>query len=477
MAAVQFLRGTRAAYDAMSSHSNNSLYFCTDTGDLFLGSLLMSDALPKIVGTMGNIGDIVPEYQGVIVGSTSDIQEPNVGDAYWVIEEGDVVPPPMLYVCSDTSGDNPVWVPLHSLTDCGLWSLLATQLGIGSNADLGSVDVATFAGVYDSYENLPEQFSDSGAVFAVFDNNGWSLYLWDNDNQQYESLYIASTTYVDKVVYDAQQTAEYNNLKALLLQMYPAYSNSFTNVLPDTSYFADVNPSDGDVIYLVRGGTVGQTTYAGNTFYVASVDGSTTTYTPLAKAATTSYVDNAVATAVSSAYKFKGSCTYAELPSTGQVVGDVWNVTDAHDGVPAGTNWAWTGTAWDALAGVADLSNYKTKQTAVTDPTASGNAIAFIDSIAQNANGEITVSKKTVPTADGDAVNGPGLISKADYNKFDAAQANVLEGVQINGSDATITNKKVNLVTETAYNPSTNKLATMADVAAVTIEWQDVTES
>lgn len=51
------------------------------------------------------------------------------------------------------------------------------------------------------------------------------------------------------------------------------------------------------------------------------------------------------------AYIYKGSCTYANLPKNGNSVGDVWNVTDWHDNVPAGTNYAWTGTEWDALGG------------------------------------------------------------------------------------------------------------------------------
>jgi hypothetical protein len=33
------------------------------------------------------------------------------------------------------------------------------------------------------------------------------------------------------------------------------------------------------------------------------------------------------------------------------------------------------------MPGTQDLSNYKTKQTAVSSPTASGNATAFIDTI------------------------------------------------------------------------------------------------
>jgi hypothetical protein len=50
-----------------------------------------------------------------------------------------------------------------------------------------------------------------------------------------------------------------------------------------------------------------------------------------------------------------------------------------------------------ADAGVS-ASSFKTVQTAVTDPTASGNATSFIDTISQNTNGDITVTKKTVPT-------------------------------------------------------------------------------
>lgn len=60
-------------------------------------------------------------------------------------------------------------------------------------------------------------------------------------------------------------------------------------------------------------------------------------------------------------YAYKGSKnTYAELP-TDAVAGDVWNVAEAHNGHPAGTNYAWTGTEWDALAGSIDLSNYYNK--------------------------------------------------------------------------------------------------------------------
>lgn len=43
-------------------------------------------------------------------------------------------------------------------------------------------------------------------------------------------------------------------------------------------------------------------------------------------------------------------------------------------------------------------SDFKTVQTAVSDPTAAGTATSFIDTISQNTNGDISVTKKTVPT-------------------------------------------------------------------------------
>lgn len=60
-------------------------------------------------------------------------------------------------------------------------------------------------------------------------------------------------------------------------------------------------------------------------------------------------------------YTYKGSKEkYSELP-TDAVAGDVWNVAEAVYNVPSGTNWAWTGTRWDALGGSIDLSGYYSK--------------------------------------------------------------------------------------------------------------------
>ena len=75
--------------------------------------------------------------------------------------------------------------------------------------------------------------------------------------------------------------------------------------------------------------------------------------------ATTAFVKAAVDAAVVKVYKYKGSKpTYADLPTTGNEEGDVWNVVAAYGNYPAGTNWAWEGEAWDPLGGAIDLSGY-----------------------------------------------------------------------------------------------------------------------
>ena len=83
-------------------------------------------------------------------------------------------------------------------------------------------------------------------------------------------------------------------------------------------------------------------------------------------------------------------------------------------------------------------ADFKTKQTAVADPTAEGTGISFIDSISQNANGEIEATKKTVQAA---SASQAGLESAAHFEKVEGieagAQVNVLEGVKVNGTALT----------------------------------------
>lgn len=78
---------------------------------------------------------------------------------------------------------------------------------------------------------------------------------------------------------------------------------------------------------------------------------------------TASQVETAINTKIASAYIYKGSvATYNDLPASGNVIGDVYDVQST------GVNYAWTGTAWDALGSYVDTSLYwaKTELTAMT---------------------------------------------------------------------------------------------------------------
>lgn len=118
-------------------------------------------------------------------------------------------------------------------------------------------------------------------------------------------------------------------------------------------------------------------------------------------------------TKLSSVYNYKGAVErFSDLPS-GASVGDVYNVGEEFENIPAGTNFAWNGVSWDALGGAVDLSAYVEKST----------TIAGIDL----ANSITTVE----------------LLEA--LNVQSGAQANKIESISINGLEIAIYDKNVNL--------------------------------
>lgn len=66
---------------------------------------------------------------------------------------------------------------------------------------------------------------------------------------------------------------------------------------------------------------------------------------------TESEIDTKIDTAVTAVFKYKGAvATVADLPATGNTKGDVYDVQST------GVNYAWSGTAWDALGTYVDTS-------------------------------------------------------------------------------------------------------------------------
>ena len=141
-------------------------------------------------------------------------------------------------------------------------------------------------------------------------------------------------------------------------------------------------------------------------------------------------------------------------------LGNVVNTGDSNTPVSGGTTKFTTGGAYTELNKKADkvanattgdlasldgngnlvdsgisATNVKTKQTAVADPTAAGEALSFIDSITQNANGEITPTKKIVLVDSAYSANGTNPVNGTAV----AAAINTLAVSNITGFGASKT--------------------------------------
>lgn len=83
------------------------------------------------------------------------------------------------------------------------------------------------------------------------------------------------------------------------------------------------------------------------------------------------YTKSQVDAKLSGAYKVKGSSTFENLPTEGNVVGDVYNITNAFDlddkHYDPGTNVVWTEEGWDALSGSFDTTAIESSIQEVAD--------------------------------------------------------------------------------------------------------------
>lgn len=129
--------------------------------------------------------------------------------------------------------------------------------------------------------------------------------------------------------------------------------------------------------------------------YLSKTDASAT-YLSKTDAAST-YATKSDITAV---FKVKGSkATYSELPATGNVTGDVWNVLDT------GSNYVWDGSAWDKLSETVDLSGYVPKTTTVNGHALSGNVTVTKADVGLGNCDNTSDANKPVSTATQTALN------------------------------------------------------------------------
>lgn len=207
---------------------------------------------------------------------------------------------------------------------------------------------------------------------------------------------------------------------------------------------------------------------------------------------------------LSGAYKVKGSSTFEALPKDNNVVGDVYNITNAFNlggkHYDAGTNVVWTEEGWDALSGSFDTTAIESSIQEVADDLASevtrakgaesANATAIANEVERATGVEETLNSNItqLQTQKVDKVEGKGLSTndyttpeknklaaiEAEANKYvlPAATASALGGVKI-GSNITLANggtisiTKANVTSALGVDPTT-KYVTLDTAQTIT---------
>ena len=235
---------------------------------------------------------------------------------------------------------------------------LAKKLNIGTSADASTVQ-----SYYGLKKYVDEQIGEIPAAI-VYKGDGTTITQSGSSTVTFAVGTIAQSKVSGlESALAGKAAASHTHTKAQITDFDEAdYATAVQGAKADTAIqtVRASNPGTNISIAAAKSGTTINLTPSLTTSTVSSNGAGLTTASDVK-----TYVDSAVNTAVSSALKYKGSCTYAELPKS-PTRGDVYNVTDKHDNIPAGTNYAWNGEAWDALAGAVDLSPYLTSATAAS---------------------------------------------------------------------------------------------------------------
>lgn len=163
-------------------------------------------------------------------------------------------------------------------------------------------------------------------------------------------------------------------------------------------------------------------------------------------------------------YQYKGSvATYANLPTTGQKVGDVWNIetADPDHGIKAGDNVAWNGEKWDILAGDTDLSGYAQLNSANTFTAANtfNSNIVVRAATAAGSAGVITLGEKPSSKTAQCLINATGngnLIVQASENGIVALQSgSVVQWSAVSDEANTKTSAYLHSNLAATYTPAT----------------------
>lgn len=132
-------------------------------------------------------------------------------------------------------------------------------------------------------------------------------------------------------------------------------------------------------------------------------------------------VDTEETQKLTSVFQYRGTVpTFADLPTEGNITGDVWNVEDTN------VNYVWDGAEWDPLAGSVDLSGYYTKEECNT-------RFATVTSLESNV--ENLQSKITQNTTDIASLGLGGVVAssleKGKALKYLETKGNIIEDADV----------------------------------------------
>ena len=122
---------------------------------------------------------------------------------------------------------------------------------------------------------------------------------------------------------------------------------------------------------------------------------------------TDAYTKTEIDGKLSAAMHFKGTkASVSNLPTTGNVQGDMWNVTDT------GANYAWDGSQWDKLSENIDLSGYVPTSRTINNKALTGNiSLTASDVGALPSSTSIPTITDTYSATSSDGMSGKAVAS------------------------------------------------------------------
>lgn len=178
------------------------------------------------------------------------------------------------------------------------------------------------------------------------------------------------------------------------------------------------------------------------------------------------YTKEQVDAKLSGAYKVKGSSTFETLPKDNNVVGDVYNITNAFNlggkHYDAGTNVVWTEDGWDALSGSFD--------TTAIEGSIQGVADGLAQEILDRTQADTTINNSVSSLSNRVKVNEDKLtIINGQVSVLEKTKVNKVEGKGLSTNDYTTPEKNKLAAIEAKANKYVLPAATTTTLGGIIV--------